>query len=361
MSATADTIHKRAPKRRRQTDALIHPDTQFVATASDRLRTPAHTIIGHTQLLLDGVYGPLTDEQEQTMLSVRERAGELLSLVDNLLDVPRIENGHADLFLSTFDMRDLFTDLLTQFRPLAAARHTGLESKVLADHPTVRTDRAKLRHVLASLIDDAINSSEQGRINLTLSPAPASNADPHAGQRLLITVQSTGAKVAGTDSEFGLQINRQLLDLLGATLETHSADGQGTATTMSIPKSFDEVAAIHRLRDRLAGNGTASPEKLLVLVVSDKADFAPTFQTRLGDASFVVRTTVAGNEAVHLARKLRPLVTVLDAESTSSDFWAVYQELKSHPDTKDIPTMFLGSDNASSHSVPTTAGARASL
>ncbi len=348
--------------------------TEFVANVSHELRTPVHAIIGYTELLLEGVYGTLSDEQSDTVNYIRDSANDLLSLITNLLDIAKIESGRSDLILSSFDLRDLIGEVFGQIKPLAVAKRLNLLSKVLVENTTVRTDRPKLKQVLVNLIGNAIKFTSSGAITVTVTEPAA--ADPggasSAHGTLLISVQDTGVGIpteklnrvfekfyqvdssttrAHEGTGLGLYITKQLLDVLAATIEVTSTVNQGACFTIHLPRSFEEIAGIHRLRNRLAAarattTGATSDAKRLVLVVSDNPDIARILSDGLGCADYTVRVTGAGNETVGLAKKLRPLVILLNAEASSSSFWSVFQELKSQPETKDIPVIFLGNDVA---------------
>ncbi|MGA2221724.1 MAG: response regulator [Verrucomicrobiia bacterium] len=355
---------------------------EFVTNVSHELRTPVHAIIGYTELLLEGIYGSMTDEQEETVTYIRDSANDLLGLIANLLDISKIESGRTDLILSSFDLRGLITEIFGQLRALADAKHLALDSKVLAEDALIRTDRTKLKQILVNLMGNALKFTDSGKITVTVSEP--SSIEPTAAspqnQRLLIRMQDTGLGIppdklgkifdkfyqvdgsatrAHTGTGLGLYITKQLLDLLAATIEVHSTVGQGTCFTVSLPKNFEEIEGIHRLRKRIAAAGaTASDEcsegKRLVLVVSDNPDIARILSDGLGSADYTVRVTTAGAEATSLARKLRPLVILLNSEASSSEFWSVFQELKLQPETKDIPTIFLGHDIAHGLGAPLT-------
>ena len=357
-------------------DGTSHPvapteslKTEFVANVSHELRTPVHAIIGYTELLLEGVYGELTDEQSDTVNYIRDSANDLLSLVTNLLDISKIESGRTDLILSSFDLRDLIGEIFGQLKSLADAKRLSLVSKVLVQDTTVRTDRAKLKQVLVNLMGNALKFTNHGGITVTVTePTPAESDTAPDCSQLLIAVQDTGVgipadklgrvfekfyQVDGSASRahegtgLGLYITKHLLDLLAAKIEVASTVNQGACFTIHLPRSFEEIGGIRRLRDRLAAarakTATESTDgKPLVLVVSDNPDIARILSDGLGSADYTVRVTTADNDTVALARKLRPLVILLNAEASASAFWSVFQELKSRPETKDIPAIFLG-------------------
>ena len=357
---------------------------EFLANCSHELRTPIHAIVGYAELLLDDVYGSMTDEQEQTVRFIHESAQDLLDLVNNLLDLSRIESGRADLVLQTFDLRDLVSEVIGQLKPIADADRIELDASILIDQPHIRTDRGKLKQILINLVGNAIKFTDQGRVTIGISveTKPIAGAPAH-GTRFAISVQDTGAgiprnqldrifeKFYQVDSSahrshegtgLGLYITKQLVDLLGGHIEIQSALGQGTTATVSLPQNYEEIEGIHRLRTRLAvasgdAPGTDAGGQRVVLVVSERPDISRILADGLGSHEYVVRTARDVEEAVTLACKLRPLVILLDAQDSSSDLWSVFQELKVKPETKNIPTIFLSNDSARGLGAPLTVAA----
>ena len=356
--------------------------TEFIANVSHELRTPVHAIIGYAELLLEGIYGSLTAEQQETVTYIRDSAHDLLGLISNLLDIAKIESGRTDLILSSFDVRDLIAEIVGQLKGLANTKHLSFDSKVAAENTVIRTDRARLKQALVNLVGNALKFTESGTITVTVSqPDNAVSTPASPGhERLLISVQDTGVGIppdkldkifdkfyqvdqsAARTHEgtgLGLYITQQLLDLLAAKIEVQSTVGQGSCFTISLPRSFEEIEGIHRLRKRIAAADAAATDehgkgKRLILAVSDNPDIARILSDGLNSADYTVRVTTPGAEATQLARQLRPLVILLNSETSSSEFWSVFQELKSQPDTRDIPTIFLGNDVSRGLGTPLT-------
>jgi CheY-like chemotaxis protein/nitrogen-specific signal transduction histidine kinase len=354
---------------------------EFLANVSHELRTPIHAILGYTELLLDSVYGQITDEQEEAVGFIRESAQNLLSLVNNLLDLSRIESGRADLILQSFDLRDLVSEVIGQFKPVADSKHIALTSVVPIENPAIRTDRGKLKQILINLVGNAIKFTDHGKVTIAITAdANASSGDNNTSPRVSISVQDTGIGIPAdklgrlfekfyqVDSSahrsqggtgLGLYITKQLLDLLSGRVDIQSTPAQGTTVTISLPLNFEEIEGIQRLRSRIATASSAVPstvgdEERLVLVVSEQPEIARILSAGLGSRDYQVRTAHGGEEAVALAVKLRPLVVLLDAHASSAELWSVFQELKTRPETNNIPIIFLSNDATSSSGTPST-------
>ena len=356
--------------------------TEFISNVSHELRTPLHAIVGYVDLLQEGLYGKLTPEQSQVVGYIHESASGLLDLVSNLLDLSRLESGRADLVLKKFDLRDLVAELFRQFKPLADAKKLSLDLQVASGvtDTVVRSDRGKLKQVLVNLLGNSLKFSESGRILVTIAPAPAAAPVPvHHSEHLSIAVTDSGVgippnhldriferfhQVDGSDARahegtgLGLYIVKQLIDLLAATIRVQSTLGVGTTFTVLLPRNYEELESVQRLRDRLAvGNAYQKGQgDQHVLILSNDAHISRLLADGLASDEYTVHVAPANSQALQLSEQLRPMVILLDAETAESpdEFWRLFRELKSHPATRDIPTVFLGQDEAKRDGMPLT-------
>jgi CheY-like chemotaxis protein/nitrogen-specific signal transduction histidine kinase len=370
------------PERVRDWEDANRLKAEFLANVSHELRTPIHAIIGYTELLLDSVYGTVTDEQEETVRSIRENAQDLLGLVNNLFDLSRLESGRTDLILQSFDLRGLVSELIGQLQPAAEGKRITLNPVLLIDNPVIRTDRGKLKQALVNLVANAIKFTDHGKITIAITADMKSQpGDSPGSPRFAISVQDTGIgipadKLGHVFEKFyqaegsatrlhegaglGLYITKQLIDLLAGRVEIQSTPGKGTTATISLPQTFEALEGIRRLRSRSAVASTVAPDadgesQRVVLVVGERPDIARVLADGLGSHEYNVRIARDGEEAVSLAAKLRPLVILLDAPDSSCELWSVFQELKARPETRNIPAIFLSHDDANSRGAPLTA------
>jgi len=270
-------------------------------------------------------------------------------------------------------LHGLVSEVIGQLQPIADGKHIELGSAISIENSIIRTDRGKLKQILVNLLGNALKFTEHGKIRIAIftddKPHPGINS---ASPRLAISVQDTGCGIPAdkldrifekfyqVDSSthrshegtgLGLYITKQLVDLLAGCVEIQSPPSRGTTVTISLPKNYEEIEGIQRLRSRIAAASTATPDtegdtKRLVLVVSERPDIARILADGLGSHEYNVRTARDCEEAVTLAVKLQPLVVLLDAHESSSELWSVFQELKTKPETKNIPTIFLSNDAA---------------
>ena len=385
MSTSKGKSTDNAHEQVREWESLNRLKAEFLANVGHELRPPIHAILGYTELLLDSVYGPITDEQEEAVGFIRESARDLLSLVNNLLDLSRIECGRADLILQSFDVRDLVNEVTSQLQPIADGKHIALNSVMLTDDCAIRSDHGKLKQILLNLVSNAIKFTERGKVIIAVTTDTKTKSGGNAAAtRLSISVQDTGIgiptdrldrifeKFPPADSSasrlhegtgLGLYITKQLLDLLAGHVDIQSTPARGTTVTISLPRSFEEIEGIQRLRSRIAAASPAEVDRgrdgsRLVLVLSERPDMARILTAGLGSGEYNVRVARDCEEAVSLAVQLHPLVVLLDARASTAEPWSVFQELKDKPETRNIPVIFLSNEATSGgHTPPSVATA----
>ncbi|MCS7049683.1 MAG: hybrid sensor histidine kinase/response regulator [Verrucomicrobiae bacterium] len=339
--------------------------SEFLAHITHELRTPVHAIIGYADLLTDGTYGPLNDDQRTTLSYLRQTANELLALVNNLLDVSRIESGRADLVLENFDVRDLLAEICRQLHPLADAKNLDLSVSVELPDPLIRTDRAKLKQILINLVGNAIKFTDHGQVTLRVTACAGGEVGfyttrPHVS----IAVRDTGCGIPPDQlhrlfekfyrcetsahrrqegTGLGLFISKHLVELLAGKIDIVSEPGRGSTFTVTIPQNYESVEAIQRLRRHVEQAVPRQPvtgERQL-LIVSHNPALTHIVQEALGASHYTVRVVSPDSSITAEVHKIRPLVVLLDAEEPTAACWAAFQALKAHPETRDIPTIFL--------------------
>ena len=224
---------------------------RFLASMSHELRTPLNAIIGFTGTLLMKLAGPLNNEQDKQLRTVRSAAEHLLALINDLLDITRIESGQAKLHPEPTSCRQVATDVAEQIRPLADSKGLSLRLDLPAIDQVIRTDRRALRQVLLNLLSNAVKYTDQGGIDMQVSYA----AEPGA-RTVHFSVQDTGIGINSEDRErlfrafsqlgdedgtarpgagLGLYLSARLAKLLGGRINLESSPGTGSAFTLILP------------------------------------------------------------------------------------------------------------------------------
>jgi signal transduction histidine kinase len=250
--ATAELVSQNELLRRQrleleQASAL---KSQFLANMSHEFRTPLNAILGYTSLLLEGVSGPLNDKQARNLGRVDSNAQHLLALINDILDISRIEAGRMPLTLESMDVTALVHEVLAELEPLIARTKLAVTAAAAEAVPQVKSDRAKVKQVLVNLVSNAVKFTPSGSVTVTV--------EMHGdGRHVLIGVTDTGIGIDAADQEkifddfqqadpsterryggagLGLAISRRLANMLNGRLELKSRPGEGSTFTFVLPR-----------------------------------------------------------------------------------------------------------------------------
>jgi signal transduction histidine kinase/DNA-binding response OmpR family regulator len=327
-------------------------EQRLISSVSHELRTPVHSILGLTQLLLDGIDGSLGPEQRKQVEFVRSSAEELSHLVDDLLDLRKLEAGKFQLRLERFDLAEFLGSMRGMLRPLLPAGSPVELAFTFDETPReVRTDRAKLSQVVRNLVSNAIKFTAEGEIRVT--------ARVQDGTLLVLSVRDTGVGIAEADRDaifeeyrqvdnplqgrvkgtgLGLPLARRLVQMLGGTIEVESRVGEGSTFTVRVPLDHGDAVAMDEMIER-SRREPAGPTSVLVIEDDHRTLFM--YEKYLTISGFHVLPARSIDEArAHLAIT-RPLAIVLDVMLEGESSWGFLTQLKADPVTRDIPVMVV--------------------
>jgi signal transduction histidine kinase len=223
---------------------------------SHELRTPINAVIGYSTLMLDGIYGPLNEKQKEGLGRTLKAARHLLELVNDVLDLSKIEAGKIELSLQPVNIPSLIDDLLVTVRPLADEHGTELHCEMNGDNQTITTDPRRVRQILLNLLSNAIKFGKQQPILVK------TDSKPEGG--IVIEVIDKGYGIAPKDmsrifEEFvqiepnrqpgtglGLPISRRLAQLLDGSLEVESHEGTGSTFRLILPAKVTDSMVVQR-------------------------------------------------------------------------------------------------------------------
>ena len=319
--------------------------SQFLASVSHELRTPMNAILGFTDALLAGVDGPLNDEQKASLGWVQRGGRDLLGLINEILDLSKIESGKLTLDQQPFDPRELLESVVAQHRSLAAQKGIRLRWEDLGTPTEVILDRQRVRQILVNLIGNALKFTGEGEVRVV--------SDGAAEGWLHVAVRDTGPGIApeqhaaifeefgqgGGDAPgtgLGLAISRRLARVMGGDVTVESQVGHGATFHVTLPLDGRTVTA---LPDDPA-IGVPSVGMRLVLSVDDDPSVAPLLRKMLADDGYHVVSSSAGS-AVADARRLAPTAIILDLLMPDRPGHEILAELKQDPATRTIPVIVL--------------------
>jgi len=311
---------------------------RFLANMSHELRTPMNAIIGFTSLLLDDRALELNERHRRSLERVSRNARDLLELINNVLDLSKIEAGRMDIYSEPADVRDLIERALAVVEPLREGRPLKLSFTVEDGLPAMRTDRTKLQQILINLLSNAIKFTREGEVKVTAMRA--------APERVRISVSDTGVGIAESDiarifEEFrqiatvgrgnrtgtglGLAITRRLVDLLGGEISVSSREGEGSSFEVTLPFEIEGRAAP-------AGELEAplvDPERTALVIDTDPASLYLT-KKYLTEAGYSVAATDDLARGVEIAAKAKPAVITIDLDALDGDAGAIERMANSH-------------------------------
>lgn len=328
--------------------------TRFLSDMGHEFRTPLNSIRGLSRLLLDHTDGPLTEEQDKQVRLIRKAAEDLSTMIDDLLDLAKIEAGRVEVRCTEFTVADLFSALRGMLRPLIVSDSVRLIFEPGDESRPLLTDEAKLSQILRNLISNALKYTECGEVRVS--------ADfPLGGRSVRFAVADTGIGIAPEDharifDEFtqvenrlqkrvkgtglGLPLCRKLAALLRGRIEMESAPGVGSTFAVVIPARWsEEIEPVPARADAaVASNGEPS-----VLVVDDEEAARYLMSKLLAGFPVRVQQAIDGASGVDCARRIRPQLIFLDIRMPNWNGAEVLSRLKADPTTADIPVVMVTS------------------
>ena len=332
----------------------------FLANMSHELRTPMNAIIGYSEMLQE----ELDEEgQEQFIPDINriESAGRhLLSLINDILDLSKIEAGRMDLFLERFDVAEMLRDAADTVQQLMSSRAIGFEVNIPEGLGIVRADETKLRQTTLNLLSNAAKFTHEGGVTLS-----AERFEREDAPWLRVAVRDTGIGITPENLEhifeeftqadasttqnyggtgLGLTISRRFCQMMGGDISAASTPGEGSTFTIEIPAKVDALEAARASLETGPG-AVIEPETdgqgPLVLIVEDDPNARELLARTLDREGYRVAQAVDGNQGLELAAKLRPAAITLDVMMPDMDGWTVLRSLKADPVLRDIPIVMV--------------------
>lgn len=317
--------------------------SRFLSHVSHELRTPVYSILALSRILLSRSDGELTPEQEKQISFIRQAGNNLQEMIDELLDLAKIEAGQMTLKCSNVDLRELFTTLRGMLRPLLSA---GNEVALNIEDATVErlfTDEGKLAQILRNLISNAIKFTTRGEIVVSVQRLATNEVcfrvrDTGVGisaehQKVIFDefVQVEGPHQRGVKGTgLGLPVSRKLAEILGGTLTVESVPGSGSTFSLVLP---------NRVGHGKAESETDGEVACRILLIDDDEIYRYLCRDILSESGWEVLEANNGVNGVRLAIEKHPTVILLDLLMPGLDGFQVLEQLKARPETSGIPVI----------------------
>jgi signal transduction histidine kinase/CheY-like chemotaxis protein len=324
--------------------------SRFLSNMSHEFRTPLNSILALSRLLLTGRDGELTQEQEKQVQFIRRAAENLTDLVNDLLDIAKVEAGKTVVTPLSFTVSDLFGALRGMLRPLLIGDALSLVFEDAADLPPMLSDEGKISQILRNFISNAIKFTERGEVRIWAEAGPGADF-------VTFRVSDTGIGIAETDLEkiwqefsqiahplqnrvkgtgLGLPLSRRLAELLGGRVEVASAPGQGSVFSLVLPRVYRHAVELDEDVEWRVEPGQAP-----VLVVEDNAADAFACERALAGSIYQAITARSTAQAKAALDKFPISAVLLDIKLTGEETWQFLLQLKQHDATRSIPVIML--------------------
>jgi signal transduction histidine kinase/CheY-like chemotaxis protein len=330
----------------RQLEMASEHKSAFLASMSHELRTPLNAIIGYSEMLHETAQDEGQYEFLPDLAKIRDAGRHLLGLINDILDLSKIEAGKMDLYLEEVGLAGVVEEVGSIVEPLAAANANHLEIVCPAALGTLYTDRTKLKQSLLNLLSNAGKFTHEGRVKLEVRPV---------GREIYFIVSDTGigmteeqqgrlfqaftqAEVSTTrqygGTGLGLAITKHFCEMLGGRITVESAPGRGSTFTIALPDRGRAVPAAAAIPE-------GAEHAALVMIVDDDPNARDLLAATVRREGYRVIEATDGETALALAREWHPDVVTLDVLMPRVDGWAVLTALKSDPELAEIPVIIV--------------------
>ncbi len=360
QAVVIDIGHRKAAERRLrdQANELVVANrykSEFLANMSHELRTPLNSILILSDQLRQNAATNLTEKQVRHADIIHRAGHDLLQLINDVLDLAKIEAGHMQIKPEPLNLADLLADLTKGLQPMAEQNGLVLGTRIAPEVPeTIISDRARLQQILRNLVTNALKFTEQGYVDIHVVCTPAEQSA--AEDMLQICVTDTGVGIAEDQHErifqafqqidgsisrqyggagLGLAIARQLAEVLGGGIYLRSAPGQGSSFTVEIPLKLAATTEIRTLRPFHRGQGGG------VLIIEDDADFASVV-AEVGQAhGFPSTVCGTGQEGLEALERDRFAAVILDILLPDISGWQVHRVLREEARHQGTPVYII--------------------
>jgi K+-sensing histidine kinase KdpD len=327
--------------------------SQFLANMSHELRTPLNSIIGFSRVILKGIDGEINDIQKQDLSAIYNSGQHLLYLINDILDLSKIEAGKMQLSFTDLDINEIVNSVMSTAVGLVKGKPIKLEKNIEDDIPIVTADATRVRQVLLNFVSNSAKFTEEGHIRVSAFQSKSPDGVPE----LRVEVDDSGIGIGEEDQAklfqafsqvddsptratggtgLGLSISRSFIELHGGRIGiSRSEEGKGSTFFFTLPTGKHDNPEKETIHDE----GKEKIQKHTILSIDDEKQIAQLYQRYLDDSSYEVIPLSNPKLAVEKAIELNPMAITLDVMMPEKDGWSVLKDLKENPKTAHIPVI----------------------
>ncbi|KAF0108772.1 MAG: putative two-component hybrid sensor and regulator [Anaerolineaceae bacterium] len=315
---------------------------------SHELRTPLNSIIGFSRVILKGIDGPVSDLQEQDLGAIYNSGQHLLRLINDILDLSKIEAGKMELAFDEVNIEETINSIVPTMTGLIKDKPIKLEKDIAQGLPIVRADSMRLRQVLINLLSNAAKFTDEG----TITVGAAFQSGPQGQEEIVVRVTDTGSGIAERDLDklfqpfsqvdssatrktggtgLGLSISRHLVEMHGGRLDVVSEVGKGSTFFFTLPTP--------KIKEMAAPSTEGGHGGKVILAIDDDVQVISLYERYLQPQGYQVIGLTDPTQAKDRVRQLKPYAVTLDIMMPGRDGWTVLNELKTDPETRDVPVI----------------------
>jgi signal transduction histidine kinase/CheY-like chemotaxis protein len=345
--------NSRVQEQKEAAESANRAKSQFLANMSHELRTPLNAIIGYSEMLQEEAHDLEQEEFIPDLQKIQKAGQHLLALINDILDLSKIEAGKMELYLETFEVSHMLQEVVSTVKPLVELKSNRLEIHLDDKLGSMHSDLTKVRQVLFNLLSNASKFTEQGTIRLEATRQPVDGQEylrfkvtdtgigmsPEQLGRLFQTFSqadaSTTRKYGGTG--LGLAISQKFCQMLNGDIQVESEPGKGSIFTVSLAAGANEHKS--EKPSPTSVDQPLLPGHNLIVVIDDDPTVHDLLQRSLSQEGFQVGSAFNGHEGLRLVRQLRPDAILLDVMMPGMDGWSVLVALKNDPELAEIPVI----------------------
>jgi len=357
------TERKRAEEELRRAkeaaEELSRAKSQFLANMSHELRTPLNAVIGYSELMMEEAHDADIHLFDKDLQTVRGAGQQLLELINDVLDLARIESGKTELFLEQFDIATMLNDVEATLLPLVRNNRNHFGIRIDPNVGCIHADLTKVRQSLFNLVSNACKFTEDGQVDLSVYRETRNGV---ATGYIVFQIKDTGVgmtpyqmervfepfvqadssmtrKYGGTG--LGLAITREFCRMMGGDVTVESELGKGSTFQMRIPLDVSVPPIVVEEPSPIELEPEIPAGSQVVLLIDDDESVHPVVERLLEKEGLEMVSAFNGRDGLELARKIHPLLMILDVIMPGMDGWAVLSKVKEDPVLRDIPIAML--------------------